>query len=85
MAHRRLTPLQVLALCDLSVIAMAGASILWCLMKPYMSLWMELLLLAAFYFLHRRYERRFRALTRLARHVARSLPLPERRVRYHWV
>ncbi len=85
MKNRRSTPLQVLALCDFGMVAMACGVVLWHWTSRHLPLWLELLLLTVVFMLRRLYKRRFAAMTRLGRRVARSLSLPERRVRYHWV
>ena len=85
MKNKRLTTLQILALNDLSMFAGVGAGILWRVASRHIPLWVELLLLCLAFVLHRLYRRRFVALTRLARRMARKLPMPQRRVRYYWV
>ncbi len=85
MKSERLTTLQILALCDLRLLASVGAGILWRVASRHIPLWVELVLLGLALGLHHLYRRRFVALTRLSRRIARSWPMPQRRIRYYWV
>lgn len=83
--RKSLTALQLLALSDVSVLVWFGVGIFWHLTSRSFPLWAELLVLSLAGLVQWRYHRRFFALTRLARRVARSMPLPQRRTRYRWI
>ena len=84
MRNKPLTPLQLVALSDLSMIVMVAWWVAWSFAYRILPVWGELVVLGVVYLLHRRYARRFVALTRLAYRLSRTMSPTERRRRYHW-
>ena len=84
MKTRPHTPFQILALCDIRMIAMVGGGMAWSFAHRMLPIWGELVLLGVVFALHHRYGRRFIALTRLAYRLSRTMSPAERRRRYHW-
>lgn len=66
------------------MIAVVGGWIAWTIGHRVLPVWGGLMVLSFLYLLHRRYARRFVALTRLAYRLSLTMSPAERRRRYHW-
>ena len=84
MKNKAHSPLQILALCDIGTVVITGGWMAWSFAHRLLPIWGEVAVLVILYLLHRRYSRRFVALTRLAHRLTRTMSPAERRRRYHW-